>query len=146
MSSRVESRPRIERVDAGSMGLLDHVADDVFDHPIDVERLRAFVAQPCHALFVAVDGGRVIGQARGMIHLQPDKAPDLYVDNLGVAPTHRRGGIAAALIAALRAWGEGEGCEVIWVCTETDNDAAKAFYDAQDFTGETIAYFSNPLR
>jgi ribosomal protein S18 acetylase RimI-like enzyme len=79
------------------------------------------------------------------VHLQPDRASDLYVDNLGTAPSHQRRGIAAQLMRALLAWGEARGCTYAWVATETDNEQAKGFYDAQNFERGTIAMFSQEL-
>jgi ribosomal protein S18 acetylase RimI-like enzyme len=121
--------------------LLANIAEDVFDHEIAPDKLDAFLACPQHRLIVAVDGGEVIGHIRGIVHLQPDKASDLYIDNLGVTPGRQREGIAAHLIRELVAWGKAEGCIHAWVATETDNDGAKAFYASQRFQHQTIAYF-----
>jgi aminoglycoside 6'-N-acetyltransferase I len=129
------------RITRENMALLGKVDPDVFDHAIVPERLEAFLAAPGHALFVAVDGGEVIGHARGQVHLQPDRASDLYIDNLGVAPGRQREGIATQLIQELVAWGRGHGCTHSWVATETDNDVAIAFYAAQAFEHQTVAYF-----
>lgn len=132
----------IVKVTAANAGVLGKVDPDVFDHEIDPARVAAYVADPLHALYVAVDGDLVVGQIRGSVHLQPDRAPDLYIDNLGTAPSHQRRGIAAAMIGALRDWGKAQGCTYAWVATETDNDGAKGFYAAQSFTHDTIAMFA----
>jgi aminoglycoside 6'-N-acetyltransferase I len=89
-----------------------------------------------------VDAGDV---ERGNVHLQPDRAPDLYIDNLGTSPARQRRGIAAAMIKALIEWGKGQGCTFAWVATETDNDGAIGFYGAQNFTHDTIALFAQEL-
>ena len=39
----------------------------------------------------------------GMVLYGPDRSPTLYIDNLGVTPSHRRQGIASDLMAAVRA-------------------------------------------
>jgi aminoglycoside 6'-N-acetyltransferase I len=44
--------------------LFDRVADGVFDEPVDGARLAAYLAAPGHHMFVALDGGTVVGQAR----------------------------------------------------------------------------------
>jgi ribosomal protein S18 acetylase RimI-like enzyme len=132
----------IHRITAANAALLDRVDPDVFDHPIDPRYLEAYVADPRHALFVAVENGVVVGHIRGNTHLQPDRAPDLYIDNLGTAPSHQRRGIAARLMDALIAWGKAQGCTYAWVATETDNEGAKGFYAAQRFMHDTIAMFA----
>jgi|JI9StandDraft_2_1071091.scaffolds.fasta_scaffold06336_10 ribosomal protein S18 acetylase RimI-like enzyme len=135
----------IIEVTAATAGLLENVDPDVFDHPIDPSRLAAYVADPLHVMFVAVENNLVVGQIRGNVHLQPDRAPDLYIDNLGTSPARQRRGIAAAMIKALIEWGKGQGCTFAWVATETDNDGAIGFYGAQNFTHDTIALFAQEL-
>lgn len=125
--------------------LLNNIDPDVFDHPIDPARLAAYVADPLHAMFVALEDGLVVGQIRGSVHLQPDRAPDLYIDNLGTAPALQRRGIAAATMKAMLAWGEAQSCTCAWVATETDNEQANGFYAAQAFSRDTIAMFAREL-
>ena len=135
----------IHHITAANAGLLDNVDPDIFDYAIDPAHLAAYVADPRHAMFVAMDGDLVVGQIRGSVHLQPDRASDLYVDNLGTAPALQRRGIAAAMMKAMLAWGEAQGCTYAWVATETDNEQAKGFYAAQAFERGTIAMFSMEL-
>jgi len=129
---------QITRTDAT---LLNSVAPDVFDAPINAAHLAAFLAEPNHAMFVATDADTVIGQARGMIHHSPDDAPVLYIDNLGVAPSHQRRGIATRLVAVLGEWANTKDATTVWVATETDNEQAKGFYAALGLTHTTVAYF-----
>jgi len=131
----------IHHITPANLSLLDTVALDVFDEPLKPAALTAFVNAPGHAMFVAIDGVRVVGQARGLIQHQPDTSPVLYIDNLGVNPAHQRRGIATRLVAALRAWAKEHGATTVWVATETDNDQAKAFYAALGLTHSTVAYF-----
>lgn len=108
--------------------LLAHVAPDVFDDDIDPARLAAFVAAPLHFMAVGVVAGRVVGQIRAMVQLQPDAPPVLYIDNLGVATAYQRQGIARGLVKAALNWGAAQGCDSAWVATELDNPAALALY------------------
>lgn len=94
---------------ADNAELLANVAEDVLDEDILPERLSLFLALPGHVMFLAVEDGAVVGQIRGMVYFQPDRASDLYIDNLGVAAAYQRRGIATQLINALIAWGEGQG-------------------------------------
>ena len=132
----------IHYITPATIALLGNVAPDVFDHAIEPERVAAYVADPLHAMFVAAEDGKVVGHIRGCVHLQPDRASDLYIDNLGTAPGHQRRGIASDLMRALLAWGEAQGCTYAWVGTETDNGGAIRFYAAQHFEHSTIAMFA----
>ena len=138
-------RNAIHHITPANTALLDRYDPDVFDHAIDQARLAAYVADPLHAMFVAMDDDVVVGQIRGSVHLQPDRAPDLYIDNLGTAPSCQRRGIASDLMRAMLDWGQAQGCTYAWVATETDNEQAKGFYDAQNFERGTIAMFSQEL-
>lgn len=135
----------VHQIAAQAAGLLAHVADDVFDEAITPDRLAGFLAAPGHVMFVALDDDLVVGQIRGMVHVQPDRASDLYIDNLGVAPSHKRRGIASALIAALIAWGEAAGCTYVWLATETDNDEGVAFYEAMKFERNRLEWFARTI-
>lgn len=124
----------IRLVGPATTGLLARIADDVFDEPAHQAALATFAAEPGHALFVALADVGVVGQVRGMVHQQPDRRPDLYIDNLGVAPKWQRRGIGTRLIRALLAWGTERQCETVWVATETENGVAQAFYASLGLT------------
>ncbi|MBM3615627.1 MAG: GNAT family N-acetyltransferase [Alphaproteobacteria bacterium] len=132
----------ILRIGPHNAGILDHVDPEIFDDEIDRERVAAFVATENHLLVVAQDAGCVIGQIRAIVHLQPDGANQLYIDNLGVAPTHLRRGIASLLLQDVLSWGEARGCEDAWVATELDNEAARGLYARfMSEPEQTMAYF-----
>ena len=133
---------RIVRIGPEQTGLLDRVAEDVFDARIDLGRLAAYVADPSHLMVVAVANGEVVGQARGVIHRHPDQPTELYIDNLGVTPVRKREGIASLLLDDLVAWARSEGCEQAWVGTEPDNEPARALYQGRGSEAETfVMYF-----
>lgn len=121
------------------------IADDVFDDDMDADALATFLDAPGHALFVALEDGVVVGQARGCVHLQPDGPPQLYIDNLGVAPAHKRRGIATGLVRALMAWGRSQDCALVWVSTEPDNAEGLAFYRSLGLAAKTMTWFETPL-
>lgn len=118
----------IHHITSENAALLDCVADDVFDAAIDPRQLQAYLAEPSHLLLVAVEGGRVIGQCRAIVHLHPDQPPELYIDNLGVTPGHQRRGIGRRLVEEIVALGRARGCRSTWVGTEVDNQPARALY------------------
>lgn len=136
----------VRRIGPGDAALLGEVAEDVFDDDIDPARLAAFLAAEGHLMVLALDGPLVVGQCRGMVHHNPDQPPILYVDNLGVAPTHRRRGIAGAMMAEIFAWGREQGCAEAWLGTETDNDEANGFYRRlKDGDGVAMFYYEFDL-
>lgn len=124
---------------------LAEVADEVFDAPLDPERLQAFVADPGHRMVCAFANGVCVGQARGVITRQPDGPSSLYIDNLGVAPAHRRQGVAGRLLDALVAWGRARDCRSAWVATELDNAPARALYAARGAVFAAVAYYDSEI-
>lgn len=120
----------IRLVDAGSAGLLDRVADDVFDHAVQPALLAAFLDNPANQLLVAVADGVVVGMASGIAHLHPDKPLALFINEVGVAPTFRRQGLGRRLVQAMLERGRALGCDEAWVATEAGNAAARALYRA----------------
>ncbi|MEQ9815570.1 MAG: GNAT family N-acetyltransferase [Azospirillaceae bacterium] len=125
--------------------LLGNVAEDVFDASIRLDRLAAYVAQPGHVMAIAVADGVVVGQARAVVHRNPDEADQLYVDNLGVAPDHQRRGVATALLRLLLEEGRRRGCAGFWVATEADNAEAIAFYRSLGLDAREMVYFEGGL-
>lgn len=131
----------IRRVRPVDEPILANVAPDVFDGPIVPDRLAAFVSDPSHCLVVAIDGDLVVGQAAAIVHRHPDLPSELYVDNLGVTPSHRREGVGRRLLDALLAWGGEQGCEEAWVGTEHDNEPARALYASYSAEAEPFVLF-----
>lgn len=138
---------RLERVGPNATGLFENIAPDVFDEPVDVARLAAYLAEPGHLMVVAVEDGVVVGQCAAIIHRHPDKPTELYVDEVGTAATHRRRGVARAMLAEMFAWGREQGCEEAWLGTELDNTAANALYRGfSPSEDEAIRFYAFDLR
>lgn len=132
----------IVRIGPAQARLLERVAHDVFDEAIDPARVAAYLAEPNHLMVLALSGGEVIGQARGMVHRHPDLPTELYIDNLGVADHRRREGVATRMLDELVAWGRDKGCEEAWVGTEVDNVPARTLYERRGSEAETfVLYF-----
>jgi ribosomal protein S18 acetylase RimI-like enzyme len=104
------------------------VAEDVFDNAVDPALAREFLADPRHHIAVATDDGVVVGFASGVHYVHPDKPAELWVNEVGVAPSHQRRGLGRAAMAALLAHGGSLGCVTAWVLTDRDNEAARALY------------------
>jgi ribosomal protein S18 acetylase RimI-like enzyme len=118
----------IKRIAAGDEAVFDRVAPEVFDEPVDAGRLAEYLREPGHLMLLAIEDGLVVGQCAAVVHRHPDKATELYVDEVGTASTHRRQGIARAMLEAMFAWGRELGCTEAWLGTELDNDAANGLY------------------
>jgi ribosomal protein S18 acetylase RimI-like enzyme len=113
---------------ASDAAVLDRVADDVFDGAVQPALAREFLEDDRHHLAVAIDDGVVVGFASGVHYVHPDKAPELWINEVGVAPTHLRRGLAQALLRMLLDAGRTLGCTQAWVLTDRDNTAAMRLY------------------
>ncbi|HVJ21494.1 MAG TPA: GNAT family N-acetyltransferase [Polyangiaceae bacterium] len=113
----------------GDEAVLERVADDVFDDPIDLPAMAEFLADPRHHIAVAIDDGLVVGFASGVHYVHPDKKrPELFVNEVGVADSHQGRGIGKAVLGALLEQGRALGCAVAWVLTDRDNVPAMRLY------------------
>lgn len=111
-------------------GVLEQVAVDVFDNEVDPRWSAEFLADPRHHLAVALDDGQVVGMASAVHYVHPDKPPELWINEVAVAPSHHRRGIGRQLLDALFARGRTLGCQEAWVLTEQNNAAARGLYGA----------------
>ncbi|HXI22112.1 MAG TPA: GNAT family N-acetyltransferase [Gemmatimonadales bacterium] len=109
--------------------VLDRVADDVFDHEVDPVLAGEFLADARHHLAVAVDAGTVVGFASAVHYIHPDKPAELWINEVGVAPTHRRQGLGQRLLERLFEVGARLGCHEAWVLTSPANAAAMHLYE-----------------
>ncbi|MEP7241771.1 MAG: GNAT family N-acetyltransferase [Devosia sp.] len=132
----------LRRLVAGDETLFHKIAPDVFDEAVDAALVVAYLKTREHLMVLALDGDLVVGQCAGVIHRHPDKPTELYVDEVGTASTHRRQGIARAMLDALFAWGRELGCTEAWLGTELDNVAANGLYRAYlPAEDEAIQYY-----
>jgi ribosomal protein S18 acetylase RimI-like enzyme len=114
----------------GDENILMNVAPQVFDNPIDMELTREFLADHRHHIAVAIDDGLVVGFASGVHYIHPDKLPELWINEVGLAPTHRRRGLGKAVLRALFEVARALNCTVAWVLTYRSNVAAMALYSS----------------
>lgn len=134
---------RIVPLEPATQDLLDRIEADVFDGPIRPEARAAFLADPRHLMMLAEAGGRVVGMASGTELLHPDKRPQLFINEVGVAPAWRRRGIGRALVATLLEAARARGCDGAWLGTATDNaDGNACFSSVPGATqGETFVLY-----
>ena len=125
--------------------VLERVADEVFDKAIDARWVSEFFADPRHHIAVAIAGDEVVGMATGVHYVHPDKPPELWVNEVGVAPSHQRRGIGRRLLRELFARGREVGCKEAWLGTEPTNLAARRLYAAVGGNDEPMIVYSFDL-
>jgi ribosomal protein S18 acetylase RimI-like enzyme len=109
----------------GEDRVLGKVEEGVFDGPVRADFVSEVLKDPRHHLFVATHHGTVVGFASGVHYLHPDKPPKLWINEVGVALTHRRQGLGARLLRALMAHGRQLGCVEAWLLVDGENAAAR---------------------
>lgn len=109
-------------------GLLDNVAEGVFDKPIRPEFLDTYLANPLNWLAVAMVDGLVTGQCMAVMLQTPDKGTEIFLNEIGTGDEWRRRGIANSLMAALFERADAAGIDEIWLGTEPENEPARNLY------------------
>ncbi len=118
----------IRVLQSGDEAVLTRVAEDVFDNPVDPDLTGEFLADPRHHIAVAIDRGVVVAFASAVHYIHPDKRPQLWINEVAVAPTHQRRGLGKAVMAALLGVAKARHCTEAWVLTDRSNAAAMALY------------------
>lgn len=113
---------------AGDEAVLTAIRPGVFDNRIDPALTREFLADPHHHIAVAIDAGYVVGFASGVDYIHPDKPRELWINEVGVTPSHRDQGLGKALLGTLLDHARTLGCRDAWVLTGPENEAANALY------------------
>jgi ribosomal protein S18 acetylase RimI-like enzyme len=109
--------------------VLERLAPGVFDDPLDAEATARFLTDPRHHVAVATEDGLVVGAATSVHYLHPDKSePEMWINELAVAPTHRGRGLGKALLGALLETAREQGCREAWIVTDPENEAAMRLY------------------
>lgn len=120
--------PEIRILARGEASVLARVLPDVFDGPVSAPRTEEFLGDHRHHLAVALDDGVVVGMASAVHYVHPDKPPELWINEVGVAAAHRRQGLAQRLLQALFERGRSLGCVQAWVLADQSNTAAHRLY------------------
>jgi GNAT superfamily N-acetyltransferase len=114
----------------GDEHILQNVAADLFDNPINAAWTTEFLEDSRHHIAVAVCDRLVVGFASAVHYIHPDKSPELWVNEVAVAPTHRGLGLGKALLSALFELGKAYNCVTAWVLTNRSNAEAMALYSS----------------
>jgi ribosomal protein S18 acetylase RimI-like enzyme len=138
----------IRLLGSGDGAVLSRVAPGVFDHPIEPSWADEFLRDPRLHIAVALESDLVVGFASGVHYLHPDKPAELFVNEVGVAPSHQGRGLGHQVLSALLAYARLLGCQQAWVLTSRTNHAALRLYASvggrEDDTEEQVM-FTFPL-
>ena len=128
-SAKTTSPLQFRILGPGDDDVLSNVAPGVFDYDVDARWTAEFLADPRHHIAVAMDGGVVVGMASGLHYVHPDKQPELWINEVGVAPEYQRQGVARRLLSTLFVRARQVGCVEAWVLTDRSNEAALRLYE-----------------
>jgi ribosomal protein S18 acetylase RimI-like enzyme len=131
--------------DSGDAAFFEQVADGVFDKPVDPKLLTEFLSDQRHHIAVADDDGIIVGFVSAVDYLHPDKVAQLWLNEVGVAPSYQGRGIGKALMELMIDHARSLGCSEAWVLTDANNEAANAVYRASGGTPSDQIMYSFPL-
>lgn len=104
-------------------------ASHLFDGPVTREGAEAALRCDGQVFLLAMaEGAGAVGFVSGVRMHHPDKAPEMFVNELGVDPQWRRRGVARGLLAALADVARDSGCVCLWTATGRGNGPALAAY------------------
>lgn len=122
----------------------EHIADFVAAHLSEAEFDR-HLADPAHHVLVVEGADGPVGYAL-VLHGVHDEgpaalrgAPSAYLSKLYVEPDHHGGGVARALLDAVRAGAAGL---PVWLGVNADNARAKRFYAKSGFVTAGVREFT----
>ncbi len=108
--------------------------------------LRRLLDKPHFIALAALDGDEVIGGIAGYELEKFERArSEIYIYDLAVRETHRRQGVATALIRTLQRIAAERGAYVIFVQADRGDDPAIRLYQSLG-TREDVHHFDIPVR
>jgi aminoglycoside 3-N-acetyltransferase I len=139
--------------DLPSLRALNALFADAFEDPESYasapptdDYLRGLLASPTFIALAALDGERTVG---GLVAYELPKLEqarsEIYIYDLAVAESHRRRGIATAMIERLKAIASERGAWVIYVQADHEDEPAVALYTKLG-TREDVMHFDIALR
>ncbi len=136
----------IKLLSSNDVGILLSVARGVFDNPVDPGMTNTFLNDPRHHLVVAVEDGLVVGFVSAVHYIHPDKPrPELWINEVAVAPTHQGRGLGRDLLRSTLEAGRKNGCGEAWVLTDRSNTPAMRLYSSGGGTESDHVMFTFQL-
>lgn len=138
--------------DAAAMAAMNAMFGTAFDDaasygsaPPDALYLARLLRSEAFIAIAALDGDAVVGGLAAYVLPKFEQArSEVYLYDLAVAATHRRRGIATALIAALQREAAARGAWVAFVQADPGDDAAIALYTKLG-AREDVLHFDLPV-
>ena len=102
------------------------------------------------ACFVACRGEEMLGFAEASIRQDPvngcETSPVGFLEGIFVEPTHRRSGVAHALLGAVEHWAAAHGCSELGSDSEIDNANGQSFHRGVGFEErERVICYRKPI-
>ena len=88
-------------------------------------------------MLVALVDDAIVGEA-SVQRLKPTFTRHVGVFSIEVHPAEQRRGIGRALVRACMEWAKARGIERLELYTRRDNDRARALYESEGFTLESV--------
>src|SRR4051794_41184478 len=126
----------IQLLGKGDEAVLENVSTGVFDEDVKKELVLEFLGDPRHHIVVALDESVVVGIVSAVDYVHPDKPGELWINEVGVAPTHVRQGVARRLLEEMVEVGRRCGCVNAWVLTDRSNVPAMSLYASLGSAGD----------
>jgi len=133
----------IKVLSGSDISLLKNTADDVFDNPVNENYASEFLNDTRHHMVVALVDGVIIGFASAVHYIHPDKPPELWINEVGVAPSHQKHGVGKTILKEMLQLGKQIGCVNAWVLTDHGNGPANRLYKSaggRALGGEIVMY------
>jgi len=122
--------------DAEALCLLDR-EEMGYDYPPEdtAERLERLLADSHNAIFVAEEGGEVIGYVHAN-HYELLYAPPMKnIMGIAVSAQHKRRGVGRALLSRVEQWAREDGCAAVRLVSGASRTAAHEFYRRCGYSG-----------
>ena len=103
---------------------------EIFDNEVIPEITEEFLRDPRHHIALALVKDEIVGMTSAFHYIHPDKQPEMFINEAGVAPSFRNQGIGRRLVQAMCEHAKTLGCKSAWLGTETENLAARKAYEA----------------
>ncbi len=139
------STVHIRLLGEGDAALLQACAKDAFDNAICPKLATEFLGDARHHIVAAIAEGTLVGFASAVHYVHPDKAPELWINEVSVAESHRGQGIGKRLLTAMLSHGRTLGCTEAWVVTDEENAPAQRLYASVGGASRNVIYFTFPL-
>jgi len=142
----MDSAITIKILQRGDEAVLENVTADVFDGDVCHHLTKEFLDDNRHHLVIAEKGGKVIGFVSAVHYVHPDKGPELWINEVGVSPTHQGCGVGKAMLSAMLKIGRQIGCAEAWVLTDRLNTPATRLYASLNGKESEAVMFTFKLR